>query len=48
MLGALVEQLGTNRGTLRRLRASLNSLSRFDFGMLTALPNAGKWQAKEK
>ena len=48
MLGALVEQPGTNRGTLRRLRASLNSLSRFDFGMLTALPNAGKWQAKEK
>src|SRR4029077_4278085 len=48
MLGALGEQLGTNRRTLRRLRASLNSLSRFDFGMLTALPNASNWQAKEK
>lgn len=48
MLGALGEQLGTNRRTLRRLRASLNSLSRFDFGMLTALPNASNWLAKEK
>jgi len=48
MLGALGEQLGTNRRTLRRLRASLNSLSRFDFGMLTALPNASNWQAREK
>ena len=48
MLGALAEQLGTNRRTLQRLRASLNSLSRFDFGMLTALPNARNWQAKEK
>jgi Family of unknown function (DUF6088) len=48
MLGALSEQLGTNRRTLQRLRASLNSLSRFDFGMLTALPNASNWQAKEK
>jgi hypothetical protein len=48
MLGALGEQLGTNRRTIQRLRASLNSLSRFDFGMLTALPNASNWQAKEK
>jgi len=48
MLGALGEQLGTNRRTLRRLRASLNSLSRFDFRMLTALPNASNWQAREK
>ena len=48
MLGALAEQLGTNDRTLQRLRASLNSLSRFDFGMLTALPNASNWQAKEK
>ena len=48
MLGALGEQLGSNDRILRRLRASLNSLSRFDFGMLTALPNAAAWQAKEK
>ena len=47
MLGALAEKLGTNRRTLQRLRASLNSLSRFDFGMLIALPNANNWQAKE-
>lgn len=48
MLGALAEQLGTNRSALRRLRASLNPLSLFDFGLLKALPNAAAWQAKEK
>lgn len=48
MLGALGEQLGTNPKLLQSLRASLNPLSRFDFGMLTALPNASAWQAKEK
>lgn len=48
MLGALSEHLGRNGRTLHRLRASLNPLSRFDFGMLTALPNAVAWQAKER
>jgi hypothetical protein len=48
MLGALAEQLGNNRRALQHLRASLNPLSRFDFGTLTALPNASAWQAKEK
>ena len=48
MLGALGEQLGTSRRTLQKLRASLNPLSRFEFGMLAALPNAGEWQAKDK
>ena len=48
MLGTLGEQLGTSRRTLQRLRASLNPFSRFDFGVLAALPNAGAWQAKEK
>lgn len=48
MLGALAERLGTDQRTLHRLRASLNSLSRFDFGMLATLPNAGAWHAKEK
>jgi Family of unknown function (DUF6088) len=48
MLGALGEQLGTSPKTLQVLRASLNPFSRFDFGMLTALPNASAWQAKEK
>jgi hypothetical protein len=47
MLGAMGEQLGINRRTLQRLRASLNPFSRFDFGMLATLPNAGAWQAKE-
>ncbi len=46
MLGALGEQLGANHRTLRRLLDSLNPLSKFDFGMLAALPNAGNWQAK--
>ena len=48
MVGALSERLGTDRRTLQRLRASLNPFSRFDFGMLGGLPNAGGWQAKEK
>lgn len=48
MLGALAERLGTDHRTLHRLRASLNPLSRFDFGMLARMPNAGAWQAKEK
>jgi len=48
MLGALAERLGKNEKALHRLRASLNPLSRFDFGMLTALPNAIAWQAKEQ
>lgn len=48
MLGALAERLGKNERTLHRLRASLNPLSRFDFGMLTTLPNALAWQAKER
>jgi len=48
MLGALAEQLGTNRASLQHLRTSLNPLSRFEFGALKALPNATAWQAKEK
>lgn len=48
MLGALAEQLGTNRSHLQHLRTSLNPLSRFEFGTLRALPNATAWQAKEK
>jgi hypothetical protein len=48
MLGALAERLGIDQKTLQRLRASLNPLSRFDFGMFAKLPNAGAWHAKEK
>jgi Family of unknown function (DUF6088) len=48
ILGALAEQLGTNRAGLQHLRTSLNPLSRFEFGALKSLPNATAWQAKEK
>lgn len=46
MLGALGELAGADERDLHRLRASLNSLSRFDFGLLADLPNARDWQAK--
>ena len=48
MLGALGERLGKRPRALNRLRASLNPLSRFDFGSLAGLPNARSWQAKER
>jgi hypothetical protein len=48
MLGAIGEQLGKKSGALRRLRVSLNPLSHFDFGLLTGLPRAKSWQAKER
>jgi hypothetical protein len=41
-----LEQLGKNRGALRRLRNSLNPFSRFDFGLLAGLRHARDWQAK--
>ena len=47
MLGAIGEQLGKNEAVLQRLRDSLNPFSRFDFGLLSALRHAMKWQAKE-
>jgi hypothetical protein len=47
MLGAMGEQLGRKPPALRRLRASLNPFSRFDFGLLAGLPQARHWQAKE-
>ncbi|MBM4018449.1 MAG: hypothetical protein FJ288_09020 [Planctomycetes bacterium] len=47
MLGALGERLGKDRKKIRRLRDSLNPLSRYDFGLLAGLPNARAWQAKE-
>jgi hypothetical protein len=48
MLGAIGEELGKSRGALNSLRASLNSLSRYDFGLLKALPTADRWQAKKE
>lgn len=46
MLGAIGEQLSPKSPALRRLRSSLNPLSRFDFGMLGSLPKARDWQAR--
>jgi len=48
LLGALAEELGRDPSRRTRLRASLNPLSRFDFGQFTSLTHARKWQAKEK
>jgi len=48
MTGAIGEEIGKKPGALKALRASLNPLSRFDFGMLKALSCAGRWQAKER
>lgn len=48
MLGAIGEAIGKEPNALRRLRASLNPISRFDFGVLIALPSARHWQAKER
>lgn len=46
LLGALGEQIGAAAATLASLRASLNPLTRFDFGVFAALPNASRWQAR--
>jgi hypothetical protein len=48
MLGAIGQQLGQPVGRLAVLRRGLNTLSRFDFGILAALECAGQWQAKER
>ena len=40
MLGAIGEQVGKRPKILQQLRASLNPLSRFDFGVLAALDHA--------
>jgi hypothetical protein len=48
LLGALAEELGREPAARTRLRASLNPLSRFDFGQFTSLTHARKWQAKER
>jgi len=48
LIGALGEHLGIKPAALKALRASLNPLSRFDFGVFAALPNATDWQARTK
>ena len=47
MIGAIGEQMGKKPAVLARLRRSLNPLSRFDFGLLSGLPHAQSWQARE-
>lgn len=48
MLGALAEALGKPTASLKKLRDSLNPLSRFDFDKLATLKTARAWQAKER
>ena len=46
MLGAVGDALGKPARTLQPLRESLNPFSRYDFGLMSALPTAAAWQAK--
>lgn len=46
MLGALFAWIGLPESLWKPLKASLNPLSRFDFGHFGQLPNAKEWQAK--
>lgn len=46
LLGAIAEETRKNAAARTRLRASLNPLSRFDFGLLAGLSRAKDWQAK--
>jgi len=46
MLGALGERAHAPAKALQPLRASLNPLTKFDFGVLRALPNGKDWQAR--
>jgi hypothetical protein len=48
ILGAIGQELGHSPCRLTPLRASLNPLSRFDFGVLSALKHAREWQAKPR
>ena len=48
MLGAIGEQLGKKPSAVQRLHDSLNPFSKYDFGSLTGLQHAKKWQAKTR
>ena len=48
MLGAIGQQLGKPEKSLRRLKATLNPLSKFDFGVFQRLMYAAEWQARER
>lgn len=45
MLGAIGEELGVNPKLLHSLRGKLSAYSKYDFGRLSALKYAKKWQA---
>jgi hypothetical protein len=46
LIGAIGEEIAQKPAALARLRASLNPFSRFDFGLLSGLPRARNWQAR--
>jgi hypothetical protein len=46
MLGAIGQEISASPTLLSELRAGLNPLSRFDFGVLKSLRHAREWQAK--
>lgn len=46
MLGAIGQEIGIDAEQLAKLKAGLNHLSRFDFGILRGLTDAQEWQAK--
>lgn len=48
LLGAIGQELGQPQTRLLGLKKDLNSLSRFDFGVLAVLRHAKEWQAKER
>ena len=48
ILGAIGQELGQPQTRLQGLKRDLNSLSRFDFGLLAVLRHAKEWQAKER
>jgi len=48
MLGAIGQQLAKPQRSLKRLKATLNPLSKFDFGAFGSLVYARQWQARER
>ena len=48
MLGAIAQEVGLPESQLATFRRSLNSLFRFDFGILASLKHSRAWQAKER
>jgi hypothetical protein len=46
MLGAMFAYAELPEGLWEPVKASLNPLTKFDFGLFSELPNAQEWQAK--